>query len=122
MTDPIDPDAGRARLDRLNAEAEKGGGEARIQKQHEAGKLTARERIALLLDPGSFVEVDKFKTHRCTEFGMAEQKVPADGVATGYRAVAGSRVPVTAPALTVAGGSLSGAFAEMICKVMDLAL
>jgi propionyl-CoA carboxylase beta chain len=122
MTDPIDPDAGRARLDRLNAEAEKGGGEARIQKQHEAGKLTARERIALLLDAGSFVEVDKFKTHRCTEFGMADQKVLGDGVVTGYGTVDGRQVFVFAQDFTVFGGSLSGAFAEKICKVMDLAL
>jgi propionyl-CoA carboxylase beta chain len=122
MTDPIDPDAGRARLDRLDAEAEKGGGEARVQKQHEAGKLTARERIALLLDPGSFVEVDKFKTHRCTEFGMAEQKVLGDGVVTGYGTVDGRQVFVFAQDFTVFGGSLSGAFAEKICKVMDLAL
>jgi propionyl-CoA carboxylase beta chain len=122
MTDPIDPDAGRARLDRLDAEAEKGGGEARVQKQHEAGKLTARERIAILLDPGSFVEMDKFKTHRCTEFGMAEQKVLGDGVVTGYGTVDGRQVFVFAQDFTVFGGSLSGAFAEKICKVMDLAL
>jgi len=122
MTDPIDPDPGRARLDRLDAEAEKGGGEARVKKQHEAGKLTARERIALLLDPGSFVEVDKFKTHRCTEFGMAEQKVLGDGVVTGYGTVEGRQVFVFAQDFTVFGGSLSGAFAEKICKVMDLAL
>jgi propionyl-CoA carboxylase beta chain len=122
MTDPIDPDAGRARLERLDAEAEKGGGEARIQKQHEAGKLTARERIALLLDPDSFVEVDKFKTHRCTEFGMADQKVLGDGVVTGYGTVDGRQVFVFAQDFTVFGGSLSGAFAEKICKVMDLAL
>src|SRR5512144_2731810 len=122
MTDPIDPDAGRARLDRLNAEAEKGGGDARVKKQHEAGKLTARERIALLLDPGSFVEVDKFKTHRCTEFGMAEQKVLGDGVVTGYGTVDGRQVFVFAQDFTVFGGSLSGAFAEKICKVMDLAM
>jgi propionyl-CoA carboxylase beta chain len=122
MTDPIDPDAGRARLDRLDAEAEKGGGEARIQKQHEAGKLTARERIALLLDAGSFVELDKFKTHRCNDFGMADQKVLGDGVVTGYGAVDGRQIFVFAQDFTVFGGSLSGAFAEKICKVMDLAL
>jgi propionyl-CoA carboxylase beta chain len=122
MTDPIDPDPGRARLDRLNAEAEKGGGEARIQKQHEAGKLTARERIALLLDPASFVELDKFKTHRCSDFGMADQKVLGDGVVTGYGTVDGRQVFVFAQDFTVFGGSLSGAFAEKICKVMDLAL
>jgi propionyl-CoA carboxylase beta chain len=122
MTDPIETDPGRARLDRLNAEAEKGGGEARVKKQHEAGKLTARERIALLLDAGSFVEVDKFKTHRCTEFGMSEQKVLGDGVVTGYGTVGGRQVFVFAQDFTVFGGSLSGAFAEKICKVMDLAL
>ncbi len=122
MTDPIDPDPGRARLDRLNAEAEKGGGEARVQKQHEAGKLTARERIALLLDPGSFDEIDKFKTHRCSDFGMAEQKVLGDGVVTGYGTVEGRQVFVFAQDFTVFGGSLSGAFSEKICKVMDLAL
>src|SRR6516165_8161267 len=121
MTDPIDPDPGRARLDRLDAEAEKGGGEARVKKQHEAGKLTARERIALLLDPGSFVEVDKFKTHRCTEFGMAEQKVLGDGVVTGYGTVEGRQVFVFAQDFTVFGGSLSSSHARKICKVMDLA-
>src|SRR5512146_465444 len=122
MTDPIDPDAGRARLDRLDAEAEKGGGDARVKRQHETGKLTARERIALLLDPGSFVELDKFKTHRCSDFGMADQKVLGDGVVTGYGLVDGRQVFVFAQDFTVFGGSLSGAFAEKICKVMDLAL
>src|SRR5512146_2514362 len=122
MTDPIDPDAGRARLDRLDAEAEKGGGDARVKRQHETGKLTARERIALLLDPGSFVELDKFKTHRCSDFGMADQRVLGDGVVTGYGLVDGRQVFVFAQDFTVFGGSLSGAFAEKICKVMDLAL
>ena len=122
MHDPIDPDPGRALLDRLNAQAEKGGGEARIQKQHEAGKLTARERIDILLDPGLFVEVDKFKTHRCAEFGMEKQKVLGDGVVTGYGLVGGRQVFLFAQDFTVFGGSLSGAFAEKICKVMDLAL
>jgi propionyl-CoA carboxylase beta chain len=122
MHDPIDPDPDRALLDRLNAEAEKGGGEARIQRQHAAGKLTARERIDLLLDPGSFVELDKFKTHRCSDFGMGEQKVLGDGVVTGYGLVEGRQVFVFAQDFTVFGGSLSGAFAEKICKVMDLAM
>jgi propionyl-CoA carboxylase beta chain len=122
MNDPIDPDRGRALLDRLNAEAEKGGGEARVQRQHEAGKLTARERIDLLLDPGSFVELDKFKTHRCSDFGMADQKVLGDGVVTGYGLVEGRQVFVFAQDFTVFGGSLSGAFAEKICKVTDLAM
>jgi propionyl-CoA carboxylase beta chain len=121
MNDPTDSDP-RALLDRLNAEAEKGGGDARLQRQHEAGKLTARERIDLLLDPGSFVELDKFKTHRCSDFGMEEQKVLGDGVVTGYGLVEGRQVFVFAQDFTVFGGSLSGAFAEKICKVMDLAL
>jgi propionyl-CoA carboxylase beta chain len=122
MHDPTDPDPGRALLDRLNAEAEKGGGEARLQKQHESGKLTARERLDLLLDPGSFVELDKFKTHRCSDFGMEKQKVLGDGVVTGYGLVEGRQVFVYAQDFTVFGGSLSGAFAEKICKVMDLAM
>jgi propionyl-CoA carboxylase beta chain len=122
MHEPTDPDPGRALLERLNAEAEKGGGEARIKKQHEAGKLTARERIDVLLDPGSFVEIDKFKTHRCSDFGMQTQKVLGDGVVTGYGLVEGRQVFVFAQDFTVFGGSLSGAFAEKICKVMDLAL
>jgi propionyl-CoA carboxylase beta chain len=122
MHDPVDPDPGRALLDRLNAEAEKGGGDARVKRQHEAGKLTARERIDLLLDPGSFVELDKFKTHRCSDFGMAEQKVLGDGVVTGHGLVEGRQVFVFAQDFTVFGGSLSGAFAEKICKVMDLAM
>ena len=92
------------------------------QKQHEAGKLTARERIDLLLDPGSFVELDKFVTHRCADFGMEEQKVLGDGVVTGYGLVDGRQVFVFAQDFTVFGGSLSGAFAEKICKVMDLAM
>jgi propionyl-CoA carboxylase beta chain len=122
MHDPIDPDPERAQLDRLNAQAEKGGGEARIQRQHAAGRLTARERIDLLLDPGSFVELDKFKTHRCADFGMGEQKVLGDGVVTGYGLVEGRQVFVFSQDFTVFGGSLSGAFAEKICKVMDLAV
>jgi propionyl-CoA carboxylase beta chain len=122
MHDPVDPDPGRALLDRLDAEAEKGGGDARIQRQHESGKLTARERLERLLDRGSFVEVDKFKTHRCSDFGMAGQKVLGDGVVTGYGLVGGRQAFVFAQDFTVFGGSLSGAFAEKICKVMDLAM
>ncbi len=102
--------------------AEKGGGEERIARQHQAGKLTARERIDLFLDPGSFVELDKFKTHRCADFGMADQKILGDGVVTGYGLVEGRQVFVFAQDFTVFGGSLSGAFAEKICKVMDLAM
>jgi len=112
----------RARLAALNRQAEEGGGQARIDKQHKDGKLTARERIDLLLDPGTFVELDKLKTHRCDDFGMADKKVPGDGVVTGYGLVDGRQVFVFAQDFTVFGGSLSGAFAEKICKVMDLAM
>ncbi|GEJ59553.1 acyl-CoA carboxylase subunit beta [Anaeromyxobacter diazotrophicus] len=122
MSGPVDPDPRRARLDRLDAEAEGGGGAARIARQHEAGKLTARERLELFLDPGSFVELDKFKTHRCADFGMQEHRVPGDGVVTGYGLVEGRQVFVFAQDFTVFGGSLSGAYAEKICKVMDRAM
>ena len=115
---PVEP---RARLEALNRAALLGGGEERIAKQHEAGKLTARERIDLLLDPGSFVELDKFVTHRCADFGMAEKKVLGDGVVTGYGLVEGRQVFVFAQDFTVFGGSLSGAYAQKICKIMDLA-
>ena len=122
MNGPIDPDARRALLDRLNDEAERGGGEERIAKQHEAGKLTARERIELLLDPGSFVEMDRFKTHRCADFGMQQHKILGDGVVTGYGLVEGRQVFVFAQDFTVFGGSLSGAYSEKVCKVMDRAM
>jgi propionyl-CoA carboxylase beta chain len=110
------------RLADMEAAADKGGGEARIAKQHEAGKLSARERIAVLLDKDSFVEVDKFVTHRCADFGMQEQRILGDGVVTGYGTVNGRKVCVFAQDFTVFGGSLSGAYAQKICKVMDLAL
>ena len=110
-----------ARLEQMEAKATLAGGEARIAKQHEAGKLTARERIAALLDEGSFVELDKFVTHRCADFGMQEQKILGDGVVTGHGTVEGRRVCVFAQDFTVFGGSLSGAYAQKICKVMDLA-
>jgi propionyl-CoA carboxylase beta chain len=122
MPNPVDPDPRRARLDALDAEAEKGGGDERIAKQHQAGKLTARERIDLFLDPGTFVELDRFKTHRCSEFGMEAQRVLGDGVVTGYGLVEGRQVFVFAQDFTVFGGSLSGAFSEKICKVMDRAV
>src|SRR5690349_22657522 len=109
------------RLDELNEKALVGGGEARIKKQHESGKLTARERIDLLLDPGSFGELDRLVTHRCTEFGMQDQKILGDGVVTGHGTIDGRTVCVFAQDFTVFGGSLSGAFAQKICKVMDLA-
>ncbi|HMR76805.1 MAG TPA: carboxyl transferase domain-containing protein, partial [Polyangiaceae bacterium] len=110
------------RLDELNAQALQGGGQARIDKQHAAGKLTARERIALLLDPGSFVELDRFVTHRCSDFGMREHKVLGDGVVTGHGTVDGRRIFVFAQDFTVFGGSLSGAYASKIVKIMDLAM
>jgi len=110
------------RLDELNARATAGGGTARIAKQHEAGKLTARERIELLLDGGSFVESGRFVTHRATEFDMQDQKVLGDGVVTGFGTVDGRKVFVFAQDFTVFGGSLSGAHASKICKVMDLAM
>jgi propionyl-CoA carboxylase beta chain len=104
------------------AAAELGGGEDRIRKQHAAGKLTARERIELLLDAGSFVEIDALVTHRCTDFGMQKQKVPGDGVVCGYGTVDGRLVYVFAQDFTVFGGSLSETNAQKICKVMDLAV
>ncbi len=104
-----------------NAIAEQGGGSERVAKQHEQGKLTARERIDALVDPGSFAEIDKFRTHRCTDFGMADKKVLGDGVITGSGRIDGRQVFVYAQDFTVFGGSLGRAHAEKICKVMDLA-
>ena len=109
------------RLDEMRAQALLGGGATRVQRQHDAGKLTARERLDLLLDPGSFVELDAFVTHRATEFGMAEQKILGDGVVTGHGTIDGRLVFVFSQDFTVFGGSLSEAYAEKICKVMDLA-
>jgi propionyl-CoA carboxylase beta chain len=111
-----------ARLEQMERLAELGGGQERIDKQHAAGKLTARERLALLLDPGSFVEMDKFVTHRSADFGMEKQKIPGDGVVTGYGHIDGRLVYVFAQDFTVFGGSLSGAYAQKICKIMDLAM
>jgi propionyl-CoA carboxylase beta chain len=110
------------RLDEMNARALVGGGPERISKQHEAGKLTARERLDLLLDPGSFVEIGRFVTHRSTDFGMDRQKVLGDGVVTGHGLIDGRAVFAFAQDFTVFGGSLSGAYAQKICKVMDLAM
>ena len=100
---------------------EKGGGEAAIKKQHDSKKLTARERINLLLDAGSFVEIDAFVTHRCTEFGMDKKEAPGEGVVTGYGTVDGRLVYVYAQDFTVIGGSLGEMHAKKICKVMDMA-
>src|SRR5689334_18842694 len=106
----------------MRAEARLGGGEARIERQHGAGKLTARERLDLLLDDGSFVELDAFVTHRATEFGLADQHVLGDGVVTGHGTIDGRPVFVFSQDFTVFGGSLSEAYAEKICKIMDLAM
>jgi len=119
-TPPADPAV--ARLEALERQAELGGGADRIAKQHAAGKLTARERIALLCDQGSFIEYDKFVTHRSTAFGLAEQKVPGDGVVTGCGRIDGRTVYLFAQDFTVFGGSLSEAYAGKICKMMDLAM
>ena len=102
--------------------AQQGGGEERIRRQHEAGKLTARERIELLLDSGSFVELDALVAHRCRDFEMEKQRIPGDGVVSGYGTIDGRMVYVFAQDFTVFGGSLSETNAEKICKVMDLAL
>jgi len=99
-----------------------GGGQKRIDVQHSRGKLTARERIELLLDEGSFEEWDAFVEHRCTDFGMSEKKIPGDGVVTGYGTVNGRVVFVFSQDFTVFGGSLSEAHAEKICKVMKQAM
>ncbi|HEX3952045.1 MAG TPA: acyl-CoA carboxylase subunit beta [Stellaceae bacterium] len=110
------------RLEEKRAAARAGGGVRRIATQHAKGKLTARERIELLLDPDSFEEWDMFVEHRSSDFGMAEQKVPGDGVVTGYGTVNGRLVFVFSQDFTVFGGSLSEAHAEKICKIMDQAL
>jgi methylmalonyl-CoA decarboxylase subunit alpha len=116
MIDPLD------NLLKLRAEARLGGGQERIDKLHAKGRMTARERIDLLLDPGSFEEFDMFKTHRCHAFGMEKKIFPGDGVVTGYGTVDGRLVYVYAQDPTVLGGSLSETFAEKICKIMDLAV
>ena len=109
------------RIQELSRQAEAAGGEDRLKRQRESGRLTARERVECLLDRDSFVELDKFKTHRNTDFGMAERKIPGDGVVTGYGTIDGRQVAVFSQDFTVFGGSLSGAFAEKVCKIMDFA-
>jgi len=109
-------------LQEKNQAALRGGGEERIQKQHAKGKLTARERLDLLLDEGSFEEIGKLVTHRSTEFGLDKQKYLGDGVVTGYGKIYGRLVYVYSQDFTVFGGSLSETHAEKICKIMDLAL
>jgi propionyl-CoA carboxylase beta chain len=109
-------------LERKKAAAKLGGGEERIKKQHAKGKLTARERLEILLDEGSFQELDMFVEHRAVDFDMDKQKIPGDGVVTGYGKINGKLVYVFSQDFTVFGGSLSEAHAEKICKVMDMAL
>ncbi|MGQ0537526.1 MAG: acyl-CoA carboxylase subunit beta [Gemmatimonadaceae bacterium] len=109
-------------LERRGAEAEQGGGTARLNAQHDKGKLSARERLDLLLDEGTFVELDRFVTHRSNDFGLENQKIYGDGVVTGHGRIDGRLVYVFSQDFTVFGGSLSEAFAEKICKVMDLAV
>jgi acetyl-CoA/propionyl-CoA carboxylase carboxyl transferase subunit len=104
------------------ARAREGGGPERIERQHEKGKLTARERVAYFLDDGTFHEFDRFRTHRTTAFGMDEKRLPGDGVVTGYGDVDGRTVFVFAHDFTVFGGSLGEVFAEKVCKVMDKAM
>ncbi len=109
-------------LEERRADARLGGGQGRIDKQHEKGKLTARERLDVLLDPGSFEEYDMFVTHRSTDFGMEEQLVPGDGVVTGWGTINGRLTYVFSQDFTVFGGSLSETHAQKICKIMDLAV
>ena len=115
----------RAALERLaerSREARRGGGEARLKAQHARGKLSARERIDLLLDPDSFVELDRFVTHRSSDFGLADCKIPGDGVVTGYGTIHGRPIYLFSQDFTVFGGSLSETHAEKIVKIQELAL
>ncbi|MHC4953285.1 MAG: acyl-CoA carboxylase subunit beta [Planctomycetota bacterium] len=115
-------DSNLEELRRRREKALLGGGEKAIERQHAKGKLTARERIDLLVDAGSFIEIDPFVEHRCADFGMGEKKVPGDGVVTGHGLIDGRPVLVFSQDFTVFGGSLSGAYAKKICKIMDMAL
>ncbi|PWE33710.1 methylmalonyl-CoA carboxyltransferase [Maritimibacter sp. 55A14] len=109
-------------LERRRGDAREGGGARRVEAQHSKGKLTARERIELLLDPGSFEEFDMFVSHRCTDFGMQDSKYSGDGVVTGWGTVNGRLVYVFSQDFTVFGGSLSETHAQKICKIMDMAM
>jgi propionyl-CoA carboxylase beta chain len=124
MSAPVDDKREKqlSRLEGLKAEAAAGGGDARIEKQHSQGKLTARERLELLLDPGSFVEFDQLRVHRCRDFGMDEKKIAGDGVVTGHGLIDGRQVFVYATDFTVFGGSLSETVAQKILKVQNLAM
>lgn len=110
------------KLELLNRKALEGGGPDRVKKQHASGKLTARERLDNLLDQGTFVEMDRFKTHRCTDFDMQDKKIYGDGVVTGYGMIHGKQAFVFAQDFTAFGGSLSLAHAEKICKIMKIAM
>ena len=119
------PSRTQARIDRLRQmrhQAELGGGQERIDRQHAQGKLTAHERVRVLLDQGSFQELDPFKMHRSTEFGLERQMIPGDGVVTGFGRINGRLVFVYAQDFTVIGGSLGEAHGQKICKIMDMAL
>src|SRR5205823_1353276 len=109
-------------LQQKRSESELGGGPDRSKAQHDKGKMTARERLEVLLDPRTFVELDRFVTHRSADFGLADERYLGDGVVTGYGRIEGRLVYVFAQDFTVFGGSLSEAHAEKICKVMDLAV
>jgi len=109
-------------FEKRNKNAELGGGKERIERQHKAGRKTARERIEDLLDPGTFVEIDKFMTHRCNDFGMEKNKIPGDGVVCGHGKIDGRLMYVFAQDFTVFGGTLSRANADKIVKIMDLAM
>ncbi|MHB9150174.1 MAG: acyl-CoA carboxylase subunit beta [Thermoleophilia bacterium] len=115
---PVDP---LDELERRTEEALLGEGQDRIDRHHAAGRLTARERLAILMDEGSFTELDRFVTHRCVDFGMDQRRVPGDGVVTGYGRVDGRLTFAFSQDATVFGGALGAAHAEKICKVMDLA-
>jgi propionyl-CoA carboxylase beta chain len=118
----MDIDEKIAELRRRRKAAMEGGGPERIDKQHESGRLTARERLDLLLDDGSFQEIDQLVTHRSTDFGMQDRRIPGDGVVTGHGKIGGRLAFVFSQDFTVFGGSLSEAYAGKICKVMDLAM
>ena len=109
-------------LEQKRAQARQGGGPKRVAAQHAKGKLTARERVELLLDDGTFEEWDMFVEHRCADFGMQDQKIPGDGVVTGCGFINGRLVFVFSQDFTVFGGSLSEAHAQKICKVLDTAM
>ena len=118
----MDTKAKKDTLARLREEAMLGGGQARIDAQHAKGKMTARERVEALVDPGSFRELDAFVTHRTTDFDMADKYYLGDSVVTGWASVEGRPIYVFSQDFTVLGGSLGEVHAEKICKVMDLAV